>query len=184
MIMLGRPRIKVKTQQEVKELKEHYQRCTCAVERRRTQAIWWLVEGKTAKEVLELSAYSAKNLVDIVKRYNHKGLEGLKDGRHENPGAVRLLSDPEMLLLAQTIRKDYRKGVVWKGKQIVAWVKEELGKDIHEQRAYEFMRDIAFTLQQPRPAHVKSDPIQQEEFKKKPYPKRSKTLLRAMGKTK
>lgn len=164
--MKGRPRIELKAQHTVEELRRHYQKVSCAVERRRTQVIWWLVEGKNPEEVLELSAYSAKNLVDIIRRYNQKGLEGLKDGRHENPGAPTLLSDAEMLLLAQNVRKDYRKGVMWKGKQVVDWVKEELGKEIQEQRAYEFLRDIAFTLQQPRPAHAKGDPIAQEEFKK------------------
>jgi len=119
--------------------------------------IWWLTDRRKLEEVLELSAYAPKTLVELIKRYNQQGLEGLKDLRHSNPGAPALLSDAEMLLLAQNVRKDYQKERMWNGKKVVSWVKQVLGKEIQEQQAYEFLAQIAFSLQQPRPAHAKAD---------------------------
>lgn len=177
---MGGPAINLKVQQSADELKAHYRACTCAVERRRTQVIWWLTEGKSRQEVMQLTAYANVSLIKIIKRYNALGLAGLKDRRHENPGAPTLLSDSEMLLLAQNIRKDYALGKVWNGRKVLSWVKEELGKEIHEQRAYEALTAVNFSLQAPRARHAKADPLAQEGFKKRPFLKSSKQLVRVM----
>lgn len=166
MARRGRPKIEVKERNSKEELKRAYQKSTCAVERRRAQAIWLLVEGKTRKEVETITAYSAGSLVKVIKRYNEQGIEGLKDKRHENEGRSALLSDEEMLQLAQEIRKDYQKNSYWSGNNVIQWIKENFGKDIHKQRAYEYLSAVGMSLQTPRPHHVKADPIAQEIFKK------------------
>ena len=178
---VGRRPIELKLQHSVEELKEQFRGCTCAVERRRTQVVWWLAQGMERKQVLKLSAYSEVSLWQLVKRYNEEGLVGLSDRRHKNPGAPTLLSDAEMLLLAQNIRKDYAAGVVWNGAKVVRWLKEELGKEVHERRAYEYLAAIGFSAQEPRPAHAKADRVAQERFKKRLYPKHSKQLERVMS---
>lgn len=160
------------------ELKRRYRRSTCPVERRRMQAIWWLTEGKSRKEVMELSAYSKVSLIEIIRRYEADGLEGLRDLRHSNPGAPPLLSDEELLLLAQEVRKDYAKGVLWNGNKVVEWAKEVLEKEIYRQRAFEYLSQIGFSKQSPRRRHKKADKVAQEEYKKRPSPKRSKQLSR------
>ncbi len=167
----GRPGIELKAQHSVEELKEHFRACTCAVERRRIQVVWWLVEGRSRKEATALSAYSSFSVLDIIKRYNEQGLEGLKDRRHENRGAPSLLSDEELLRLAQVLRKDYAEGKIWNGQKVVDWLQEALGKDVHLSRAYEHFAATGFSLRAPRPAHVKADLVEQERFKKRPYPK-------------
>ncbi len=164
--IVGRRATALKLQHSAEELKEHFRACSCAVERRRTQVIWWLTEGIERKQVLALSAYSEASLWQTVKRYNEEGLTGLRDRRHSNKGAPTLLSDADMLLLAQNIRKDYAEGKVWNGKKVVTWLKEELGKEVHERRAYEYLAAIGFSSQEPRPAHAKADPVAQEQFKK------------------
>lgn len=179
---MGRRALTLKVQHTPEELKAHYRACTCAVERRRIQAVWWLAEGKSRAEVMKLSAYAPVSLLEVIKRYNKQGLAGLTDRRHQNPGAPPLLSDEEMLVLAQNIRKDYVQGKVWNGPKVMSWVREELGREIHEQRAYEYLAAISFTLQQPRPAHTKADVIAQEAFKKSSSPKLSKQLARVMSK--
>jgi len=166
MSKTGRPKIGVKLAHTVKELKAVYQKSTCAVERRRTQAIWLLGEGKTRKEVEQITAYSAVSLVNIIKNYNEEGLAGLKDKRHNNEGRSALLSDEEMLQLAQEIRKDYQESNYWSGKDVIKWIKETLGKDIHKQRAYEYLSAVGMSMQTPRPHHAKADPIAQDIFKK------------------
>ncbi len=166
----GRPAKELKAQHSVEELKKHFRGCTCAVERRRVQTVWWLCEGRNREEVMALSAYSSFSVREIIKRYNEQGLAGLKDRRHENPGAPSLLSDEELLLLAQVVRKDYAEGKVWNGCKVVDWLRAVFAKEVHISRAYEYLAAIGFSLQAPRPAHVKADLAEQERFKKRPYP--------------
>jgi transposase len=130
--------------------------------------VWWLLEGRSRQEVMELSAYANFSVVAIINRYNALGIEGLKDRRHENPGAPKLLSDEELLQLAQVVRKDFEKGVVWNGEKVIRWLKDELGKELHLSRAYESLSAIGFSLQKPRPAHVKAEAVEQERLKKDP----------------
>ncbi len=179
---VGRQAIELKLQHSIEELRDHYRRCTCAVERRRTQVIWWLARGIERKQVLELSAYSEVSLWQLVRRYNEQGLEGLRDRRHQNRGAPSLLTDEEMLLLAQNMRKDYAKGIVWNAAKVVRWLKQELGKEVHERRAYEYLAAIGFSAQAPRPAHAKADFEEQEVFKKRRYLRQSKQQERVLSK--
>ena len=132
--------------------------------------VWWLVEGRTRKEAMALSAYSSFSVRGIIKRYNEQSLEGLKDRRHENRGAPTLLSDDELLRLAQVLRKNYAEGKIWNGQKVVDWLQKELGKEVHLSRAYEYLAATGFTLQVPRPAHVKADLAEQEHFKKRGFP--------------
>jgi transposase len=163
---MGRPAIVLKVQDSEQALKQAYQRSRCAVERRRVQVIRLIKRGKTRAEVKELSAYSDGSIREIVQRYNEQGLEGLKDQRHENPGAPALLSDEEILRLAQVIRKDYAKGVIWHGQKVIQWLRDELGKEVYPQRAYEYLASIGFSQQVPRPRHRKADEGEQQTFKK------------------
>jgi transposase len=139
---MGRNALDLKKQASVKELKQRYQSSTCAVERRRLQVVWQLTAGKSRADVMALTAYSNKSIVEIIKRYNGAGVIGLKDQRHDNPGAPPLLRDEQRLRLAQVIRKDYGKGIVWQGHKVVRWLKDEYGQEVHVQRAYEYLAAI------------------------------------------
>lgn len=156
----------LKAQHSVAELKAHYRKSTCPVERRRTQAIWLLMEGKKRKEVEELVGYSKLTLRRVIERYEREGLAGLRDLRHENQGAPPLLRPEEVAELARVVREDYQRNVLWKGKKVVEWVKDQLGKEIYPQRAFEYLAQIGFSKQSPRRRHKKADKVRQEEFKK------------------
>lgn len=173
---MGRNSIQLNPKHPVAELKQHYQKCTCAVERRRAHVIWLLASGQSRNEVIQLTAYSLPSVLDAIHRYNQDGLEGLRDLRHTNPGAPTLLSDQELLLLAQTVRKDFEKGIVWNGMDVQTWIQTTLGKQVRFQRAYELLGAIGFSLQVPRPRHAKSSDAAKADFKKT----RSQTLLKRL----
>jgi transposase len=177
---MSRPSIQLNPKHPIAELKHHYQKCTCAVERRRAHVIWLLASGKSRDEVIHLTAYSLPSVLDAIHRYNQAGLEGLRDLRHTNPGAPTLLSDQELLLLAQTIRKDFEKGIIWNGMDVQTWVQTKLGKPIRFQRAYEFLDAVGFSLQVPRPRHAKSSDAARADFKKK-YSQRLLKRLEALA---
>ena len=116
-----------------------YKRSTCAVERRRSQLLALLAEGKPSAEVLAITRYSYQGANKIVDAYEAQGLESLKDQRHGNRGAPTLLSDADLLLLAQSIRADVAEGGVWNGNRVQEWVKTTLQKDLYLSRCYELL---------------------------------------------
>ncbi len=160
------PAIRIEFQHTASVLWQHYRASTCAVERRRLQVLGLSAEGRTRADVLAVTGYSVPSYVDLVHRYNAQGLEGVQDQRHRNSGAPTLLSDAEVLLLAQTLRADYAQNIVWNGAQVQQWIKTTLGKELYLSRAYEFLDAIGFTQQTPRPRHVEADDKAQEDFKK------------------
>jgi transposase len=163
---MGRAAIALKVRDSEAVLKEAYQRSTCAVERRRLQVIRLMQRGKSRQEVKEETAYSDLSIREVVQRYNEAGIAGLKDKRHDNPGAPTLLNDAHLLHLAQMVRKDYAKGVLWNGQKVLAWLKEEYDIEVYPQRAFEFLKQISMSQQVPRPRHRKADEVAQETFKK------------------
>ncbi len=143
-----------------------YKRSTCAVERRRSQLLALLCEGKSYREVLEITRYSYQGADKVMDAYVAQGLEGIKDQRHSNRGAPTLLSDADLLLLAQSIRADVAQGGVWNGNRVQAWVKTTLQKDLYLGRCYEFLEAVGYSQQVPRPRQVEADQERQEDFKK------------------
>ena len=58
--------------------------------------MWLLSEGKRTEEVSEVTGYGPGWVRRIARRYNERGVEGLGDRRHLNPGArQRALLDEE-----------------------------------------------------------------------------------------
>jgi transposase len=180
---MGRPKIELRLQHTTAELQHHYQHAPTAVERRRTQVIWFLANGTPSHEVESLTAYSHPSLLDTIHKYNAHGLDGLKDHRADNPGAPPLLNDAQILLLAQTIRADFKHGVIWNGADVLKWVKRHCQLNLHKPRAYELLAAIGFTLQSPRPRHAQADPGEIAEFKKKSFQTLSKQLQRLLMKS-
>ena len=164
---MGRLKTEVELQHTPAELQHHYQHARTAVERRRAQVIWFLATGKSFEETAALTAYSHVSVLKTIHNYNRHGLNGLEDQRAHNQGAPTLLSDQQMLLLAQTIRHDFEQGIVWNGCDVIDWVKRKCKKDLHKPRAYELLAAIRFTLQVPCPTHEKSNPAAVEDFKKR-----------------
>ena len=157
-----------------------YKHSTCAVERRRSQLLALLCEGRSYAEVLAITRYSYQGADKIVDAYGAQGLDGLKDQRHGNRGAPTLLSDADLLLLAQTIRADTLEGGVWNGNRVQAWVKDTLQKDLYLGRCYEFLDVVGYSQQVPRPRHVEADRERQDDFKKKSSLKQSRQLKRVL----
>ena len=107
-------------------------------------------------------------------------MDSLKDQRHGNRGAPTLLSDAELLLLAQTIRADSAEGGVWNGHRVQAWLRTTLQKDLYLGRCYEFLDAVGYSRQVPRPRHVEADQARQEDFKKKSSPPLSRQWKRVL----
>ena len=143
-----------------------YTRSTGAVERRRSQLLALLVEGRSYAEVLPITRYSYQGADKIVNAYLAHGLESINDQRHGNRGAPTLLSDAELLLLAQSVRADIADGGVWSGNRVQEWVKTTLHKELYLSRCYELLDAVGYSRQVPRPRRVEADQERQEDLKK------------------
>lgn len=119
------------------------------------------------RDVLNITKYTVPTAHRIGQRYHQLGLVGLQDGRHQNQGAPRVLTVDEQQRVAARLHEDFQHGIVWEGKQLQAWILKEFGKEVYLGRTYEFMRAAGLSPQQPRPQHVKGDPVVQEAFKTK-----------------
>ena len=158
------------------ELWDHYRHCRCAVEQRRTQAVALLSEGRSPGEIRTLTLLSRPTYAKTIHSYNKGGLAGLRDRRHENPGAPPLLTDAQLLLFVQTVRADYEDGILWDAVKLQAFVEDLLGEQIHARRSYELLELVGLSWQVPRPAHERADPKAQADFKKNASLKRLKRL--------
>ena len=70
------------------ELEHRYRKAKDPVERSHHQIAWLLSEGRSTREVCEVTGYSPGWVRRIARRYNEQeGVEGLGDRRHANPGA-------------------------------------------------------------------------------------------------
>ncbi len=64
-------------------------------------------------------------------------------------------------------KKKHAFGGLWNGRKVADWLSEVTGTHISRQRGWEILRQMTFRLRVPRPSHTKSDPFEQEAWKKK-----------------
>ena len=80
-------------------------------------------------------------------------------------------------MLRERVKTPPDDGGVWTAKKVAAVIATRLGRDrVAEQRGWEALRAIGWTIQRPRPRHVRAaSPEEQAGFKKsspKPSPRR------------
>ena len=154
------------------ELERRYRKAKDPVERSHHQIVWLLSEGRTTGEVCEVTGYSPGWVRRIARRYNERGVEGLGDRRHGNPGArERALLDEEGIeelreaLLARPPAS--LGGGMWSGPKVARWIEQRNGlQKVHVQRGFEYLRRAGMSPQVPRPSNARADPVEREAFKK------------------
>ncbi len=135
-------------------------------------------------ETARLTGFVPRWVEELLVRYNRFGPSSLGDQRRGN-GARPTILTPEILdLLKERLKSPPEDGGVWTAKKVAAVMAAELGlASVAEQRGWEALRAIGWTIQTPRPRHARAaGPEAQAEFKKsspKPSPrKRSATQAR------
>jgi transposase len=110
----------------------------------------------------------------IARRYNERGVEGLGDHRHGNPGAKEraLLDDEGEAELREALLEGPPPaslgGGMWSGPKVALWIAQRNGLEkVHVQRGFEYLRKIGYSPQVPRPSNAKgADSREREAFKK------------------
>ncbi len=164
-------RLELSPHASTEELEHRYRKAKDPVERSHRQIVWLLSEGRTTREVCEVTGYSPGWVRRIARRYNERGVEGLGDRRHGNPGArERALLDEEgqAELREALLEGPPPGGGMWSGPKVARWIEQRNGlKKVHVQRGFEYLRKVGMSPQVPRPSNAQgADASEQEAFKK------------------
>lgn len=160
-------RIQVEKHLTTEELGKRYRESSDGVKRSHYQIVWLLSQGKLTREVVEATRYSAEWIRQIAVRYNRLGEEGLGDSRHRNPGAKdRALLSPQLREeLGEALLSPPQDGGMWNSRKVAEWIADRTGRKVGVQRGWEYLRQLGYTPQVPRPTHALADIEQQEEFR-------------------
>jgi transposase len=150
------------------ELQAGYRTSGDATLARHYQVIWLLAQGRSLAETARLTSFAGRWIERLLARYNAFGPASLGDRRRGNGAPPKLLT-PQMLdKLRERLKAPPDDGGVWTAKKVAAFMARELGLgSVAEQRGWEALQAIEWTLQRPRPRHVRSaNPEEQVAFKK------------------
>ncbi len=163
-------RLELSPHASTEELEHRYRKAKDPVERSHCQIVWLLSAGKTTGEVCETTGYSPGWVRQIARRYNERGVEGLGDRRHGNPGAKEraLLDEAGEAELLQALCGPPPGGGMWSGPKVAEWIAQRNGLEkVHVQRGFEYLRKLRYSPQIPRPQNASAaDASEQEAFKK------------------
>lgn len=166
-------RLELSPHASTEELEHCYRKAKDPVERSHRQIVWLLSEGRTTGEVCEVTGYSPGWVRKIARRYNERGIEGLGDRRHSNPGAREraLLDETAEAELVEALCGPPPGGGMWSGPKVARWIAERNGLEkVHVQRGFEYLRKGGFSPQVPRPSNANGADASEREAFKKPFP--------------
>jgi hypothetical protein len=102
----------------------------------------------------------------IANRYNQEGETGIGDRRHQNPGGTPLLDEVQQAQLLSAIATPVNESGLCNGRKVADWMSRVLERQVAPQRGWEYLKQMEYRLRVSRPAHVESDPDEQEAWKK------------------
>lgn len=136
------------------ELENAYKEAADPVAKSHFHALWLVSEDYAAAEVAELLSFSTRWVHTLIKRYNEKGPEALADLRSGNGAKPRILTPAALAALKQRIQTAPAGGGLWSGPKIARWLADFHGlKSVHDQRGWDALVAIGYSVQKPRPRH-------------------------------
>jgi transposase len=159
---------------DVEELQAGYRSSRDATLARHYQVIWLLAQGRSVAETADLTGFARRWVEQLLARYNAFGPGSLGDRRRGNGSAPRLLTPAVLAHLRERVRTPPDDGGVWTAKKVAAVMAAELGLTaVAEQRGWEALRTIGWTIQRPRPRHVRAATPEEQASFKRSLPKQS-----------
>lgn len=152
----------------VAELRAGYRGGGDATRARHHQVIWLLAQGRTVAETARLTSLAPRWIEELLVGHNAFGPSSLGDRRRGNGAKATILTAEVLDTLRERLKTPPDGGGVWSSKKVAAVMAAELGLgSVAEQRGWEALRAIGWTIQRPRPRHVRSaTPDEQAAFEK------------------
>ena len=136
------------------ELEARYEAAADPVAKSHFHALWLLSCGYEVEEVAEILSFSPRWVRALLKRYNEGGAEALGDQRIHNGTKPTILTPAALAALKERIKTPPDDGGLWSGPKIARWLAKFHGvRSVHDQRGWDALIAIGYSIQQPRPRH-------------------------------
>jgi transposase len=136
------------------ELEGRYETAADPISKSHFHALWLLSRGLEIDEVAELLSFSTRWVYQLVKRYNEGGPDCLGDQRVNNGTEARILTPEALAALKERIKMPPDDGGLWTGPKVARWLaKFHDIKSVHDQRGWDALVGIEYSIQKPRPRH-------------------------------
>jgi len=150
------------------ELASAYKAAADPVAKSHFHALWLVSEDYAAAEVAGLLSFSTRWVHTLIKRYNERGASALADLRSGNGAKPRILTPEALAALRQRIQTAPPDGGLWSGPKIARWLADFHGlKAVHDQRGWDALVAIGYSVQKPRPRHPKAATAEDRQALKK-----------------
>ena len=144
-----------------------------AVLARHYQVIWLLAQGRSCAEVARLTSFARRWVEQLLERYNAFGPGSLGDRRRKNGAAATVLTPAVLARLEERLKTPPDDGGVWTARKVAAFMAAELGRQVAEQRGWEALRAIGWSIQRPRPRHARAASAEEQAAFKKSWARSS-----------
>jgi transposase len=136
------------------ELEGRYETAAEAIAKSHFHALWLLSRGYEIDEVAELLSFSTRWVRILIKRYNEGGPDRLGDQRANNGTEPTILTTEALDALRARLKTPPDDGGQWTGPKIARWLATfHHRKSVHDQRGWDALLAIGYSIQQPRPRH-------------------------------
>jgi transposase len=136
------------------ELEHRYETASEAIAKSHFHALWLLSRGYDIDQVANLLSFSTRWVRILIKRYNEGGPDRLGDQRVNNGTEPTILTPEAMGALKERLKSPPDDGGQWTGPKIARWLARYHGlKSVHDQRGWDALMAIGWSIQQPRPRH-------------------------------
>jgi transposase len=125
------------------ELEAHLAAATAPDERRRVQVLLYLAAGVPLTDIVAMTGYRPRSIRQIAQRYIEIGADSLVDQRAFAQGAAPLLSAEEQIELCSALQGAPPDGGAWTGGKVAQWMAAKIGRPVHRQRGWEYLRRLA-----------------------------------------
>jgi transposase len=136
------------------ELEGRYETAAEPIAKSHFHALWLVSKGYEIDEVAELLSFSTRWVYQLVRRYNEGGPECLGDQRVNNGTEPSIVTSEALAALRERIRTPPDDGGLWTGPKVARWLASfHTLKSVHDQRGWDALVAIAYSIQKPRPRH-------------------------------
>jgi transposase len=136
------------------ELERLYETASEPIAKSHFHALWLLSRGYGIGQVADLLSFSTRWVRILIKRYNEGGPERLGDQRVNNGTEATILTPGALAALKERLQSPPEDGGQWTGPKIARWLARFHGlKSVHDQRGWDALMAIGWSIQQPRPRH-------------------------------
>ena len=136
------------------ELEAHYETAEDPVSKSHFHAVWLLSLNYRTEEVAAILSFSPRWVQRLVKRYNEHGPDCLGDRRLSNGTAPAILTPEALASLKERLKTPPDDGGLWTGPKVARWLASFHSlKSVHNQRGWDALVAIGYSIQKPRPRH-------------------------------